>query len=35
MEKAKVAQGAGGGTNVERIARRDKNNPQAIGFGIR
>ncbi len=34
MEEAEVAHGAGGGTNVERIARRDKNNPQAIGFGI-
>src|SRR5712692_6530152 len=35
MEETEVAHGASGGTDIERIARSDKNNPQAIGFGIR
>jgi hypothetical protein len=35
MEKAEVTHGAGRRANVERIARGDKDNPHAIGFGIR
>ncbi len=35
VEEAEVAHGAGRGTDVERIARSDKNNPQAVGFGVR
>ena len=34
MEKAKVAHGAGGGADVERIARGDKYDPQAVRFGV-
>ena len=34
MEETEVAHGAGRRANVERIARGDKNNPQAIGFGV-
>jgi hypothetical protein len=34
MEEAEVAHGAGGGTDVERIARGDKHDPQAVGFGV-
>jgi hypothetical protein len=34
MEKAEIAHGARGGADVERVARGDKNDPQAVGFGI-
>ena len=34
MEKAEVAHGARGGADIERVARGDKNDPQAVGFGI-
>ncbi len=34
MEKAEVAHGTGGGTDVEGIARGDKYDTQAIGFGV-
>jgi hypothetical protein len=34
MKKAEVAHGAGRGANVERIARGDQNDPQAVGFGV-
>jgi hypothetical protein len=34
MEKAEVAHGAGGGPNVEGIARGDKHDPQTVGFGV-
>jgi len=34
MEKAEVAHRTSGGANVERIARGDKNDSQAIGFGV-
>jgi len=34
MEKAEVAHSAGGGPYVERIARGDKNDTQAVGFGM-
>ena len=33
MEKAEVAHGSGGGPDVERIARGDKNDTQGVGFG--
>jgi hypothetical protein len=35
MEKTEVAHSASCRANVERIARGDKDNPHAIGFGIR
>lgn len=35
MEEAEVAHRAGGGADVERIARGDKDDAQAIEFGIR
>ena len=34
VEEAKVAHRAGGGTDVERIARGNEHDSQAIGFGI-
>ncbi len=34
MEKAKVAHGARGGADVERVARGHKHHPQPVGFGI-
>lgn len=34
MGEAEVAHGAGSGADVERIARGDENDPQAVGFGI-
>jgi hypothetical protein len=34
MEKTKVAHGAGGGADVEGVARGHKHHPQAVGFGM-
>jgi len=34
MEKAEIAHGAGGGADVEGVARRCKNDAQAVGFCV-
>jgi len=33
MAKAEIAHGASGGTDVERVARRNQDDAQAVGFG--
>jgi len=35
VEETKVAHGACGGADIERVARRDENNAQVVGFGFR
>jgi hypothetical protein len=34
MKKAEIAHGAGGGTDVEGVARRYKNDAQEVGFCV-
>ena len=34
MEESEIAHGAGGGADVEGIARTDEDDAQAVGFGV-